>query len=102
MNRSFEEGIFPDIWKSADVIPILKKGDKSQPSNYRPFALLSCIGKLQERIVFKKHVYFLLDNNLLYKYQSGFLSHHSTVFQLIDIVHHIHQAFDNNMLSCVL
>ena len=38
----------------ANVIPILKKGDKSQPSNYRPVALLSCIGKLQERIVFLK------------------------------------------------
>ena len=56
MNRSYEEGIFPDIWKIANVIPIFKKGDKSQPSNYRPVALLSCIGKLQERIVFKKYV----------------------------------------------
>ena len=53
MNRSFNEGIFPDIWKLANVIPIFKKGDKSQPCNYRPVALLSCIGKLQERIVFK-------------------------------------------------
>ena len=96
MNRSFEEGIFPDIWKIANVIPIFKKGDKTQPSNYRPVALLSCIGKLQERIVFKNMYNFLLDNNLLYKYQSGFLPHHSTVFQLIDIFHNICQAFDNN------
>ena len=28
--------------------------NKSQPSYYRPVALLSCIGKLQERIFFKK------------------------------------------------
>ena len=68
MNRSFEEGIFPDIWKIANVIPIFKKGDKFPPSNYRPVALLSCIGKLQERIVFKNMYNFLLDNNLLYKY----------------------------------
>ena len=53
MSRSFYEGIFPDIWKLANVIPTFKKGDKSQPSNYRPVAVLSCIGKLQERIVFK-------------------------------------------------
>ena len=33
---------------------------------------------------------FLLDNNLLYKYQSGFLPHHSTFFQLIDIFHNIY------------
>ena len=102
MNRSFSEGIFPDTWKLANVIPIFKKGDKSQPSNYRPVALLSCIGKLQERIVFKNLYNFLLDNNLLYKYQSGFLPHHSTVFQLIDIFHNICQAFDNNMFSCIV
>ena len=53
MNRSFDEGIFPDTWKLANVIPIFKKGDKSQPCNYRPVALLSCIGKLQERTVLK-------------------------------------------------
>ena len=45
MNRSLDEGIFPDIWKLANVIPIFKKGDKSQPSNYRPVAVLSCIEK---------------------------------------------------------
>ena len=73
-----------------------------QLSNYRPVALLSCTGKLQERIVFKNMYNFLFDNNLLYKYQSGFLPHHSTVFQLIDIFHSICQDFDNNMFSCIV
>ena len=40
MKRSFHEGIFLDILKLANVIPIFKKGDKSQPSNYRPVARL--------------------------------------------------------------
>ena len=102
MNRSFNEGIFPETWKIANVIPIFKKGDKSLPSNYRPVALLSCLGKLQERIVFKNLYNFLIDNNLLYKYQSGFLPYHSTVFQLIDIYHNICQAFDNNLFSCIV
>ena len=88
--------------ESSHVIPIFKKGDKSLPSNYRPVALLSCLGKLQERIVFKNLYNFLIDNNLLYKYQSGFLPHHSTVFQLIDIYHNICQAFDNNLFSCIV
>ena len=43
MNISFEEGTFPDIWKIANVIPIFKKGYKSQPSKYRSVALFSCI-----------------------------------------------------------
>ena len=45
---------------------------------------------------------FLLDNNLLYKYQSSFLPRHSAVFKLIDIFHNICQVFDNNMFSCIV
>ena len=63
MNRSFDEGIFPDTWKLANVIPILKKGDKSQSCNYRQVALLSCIGKLQERIVVKNMYNILIEKN---------------------------------------
>ena len=83
------------------VIPI-KKGDKSQPSNYRPVALLSCVGKLEERIIFKNMNNFLLDNNILYNYQSGFLPHHLTVFQLNDIFHNICQAFGKTMFPCIV
>ena len=54
------------IWKLANVIPIFKKRDDSQLYNYRPVALLSCTGKLQERIDFKNMYNFLFDNNLLY------------------------------------
>ena len=78
MKRSFSEGIFPDTWTLANVIPIFKNGDKSQPSNYWPVALLSCIGKLQEMIVLKKLYNFLLDNNLLYKTSINLVSYHTT------------------------
>ena len=44
----------------------------------------------------------LRDNNLLYKYQSGFLPHFSTVFQLIDIYNDICQSFDNHQFSCMV
>ena len=101
-NRSFSEGIFPEAWKMAGRIPIPKKGDKTLPSNYRPIALLSNISKIQERIAFKNLYNHLRDNNLLYKYQSGFLPNHSTVFQLIDIYHNICQSFDNHQFSCMV
>ena len=97
LNRSFNEGIFPDSWEIANIIPSFKNEDKSSQYNYRPVALLSFLGKLKEIIVFKNICNFLTDNNLLYKYQSAFLPHHSTVFQLIDIYHNICQAFDNNL-----
>ena len=45
---------------------------------------------------------FLIENNLLYKNQFGFLPYHSTAFQLIDTFHNICQAFDYNMYSCIV
>ena len=101
VNRSLSECIFPNRWKTANVIPIFKKGDKSSLTNYRPVSLLSCCGKLLERLIFKHMYNFFLDNNLC-KYQSGFLPKHSTTFQLVDIFHHICQSFDNKQFSCMV
>ena len=52
LNKSFELTKVPSCWKQANVCPIFKKDDKSLVSNYRPISLLSCLGKVQERVVF--------------------------------------------------
>jgi hypothetical protein len=92
-NKSLQQGKYPSNWKSARVIAIFKKGDTSLPSNYRLISLISCVGKLMERIVYK-HVYnHFLNNNLIYKYQSGFLPIHSTLHQLLELYNSIQQIF---------
>ena len=101
-NRSLFEGVFPNLWKMANVIPTYKKGDKSSVTNYRPVSLLNWCGKLLERIIFKHMYNFFLENNLLYKYQSRFLPKNSTTFQLVDIYHHICQSFDSKQFSCMV
>ena len=37
---------FPSSWKHALVQPVPKKGDRSDPSNYRPIALTSAVAKV--------------------------------------------------------
>ena len=88
-NLSFEKAEFPSQWKTAIVMPLFKTGDKSLVSNYRPISLLSAVGKVFERIVFKNVFNHLIANNLLYKFQSGFIPGHSTVHQLIEIYYRI-------------
>ncbi|MPC33155.1 hypothetical protein E2C01_026498 [Portunus trituberculatus] len=36
---------FPSCWKFAYIQPVPKKGDRSNPSNYFPKALISCLSK---------------------------------------------------------
>ena len=65
-------------------MPSFKKDDKSNPSNYRPISLLSCVGKVMERVVYKYIFNYIIEQTLLYAYQSGFIKDHSTVYQLLE------------------
>jgi hypothetical protein len=42
------------------VIAVFKKGDASLPSNYRPISLISCVGKIMERVVYALLIIFFL------------------------------------------
>jgi hypothetical protein len=51
-NDSWITGHFPSAWSEATIIPIPKPGrDPTDPGNYRPIALTSCLGKTFERLV---------------------------------------------------
>ena len=52
-NKSLLQCKYPTSWKIAHVIAIFKKGDMSLPSNYRPISLISCVGKIMERVIYK-------------------------------------------------
>ena len=84
---SFETGVFPDIWKIAKVIPVFKKGDRSNVDNYRPISLLSCFEKILERLMCKRMLAFL-------KKHIGFRENHSTVMALIEALNEIYNNLD--------
>ena len=50
-NISFASGQLPQDWKVANVVPVHKKGDKSNIENYRPISLTSLVMKVMEKIV---------------------------------------------------
>ncbi len=94
-NMSLQQGIYPALWKDAIVTAIFKKGDRKQPSNYRPISLLSYLRKVMDKCVLIRLYTYLTDHKLITAFQSGFTSGDSTVNKLIDIYDSICSALDD-------
>ena len=68
----YNTGIIPQEWKSANIVPIHKKGDKNLISNYRPISLVCLSAKIMERVI--QDELLILTRHFLNPVQSGFLS----------------------------
>jgi hypothetical protein len=84
-NLSLAKGVFPKLWKKANVLPIFKKAEQFLPTNYRPISLLCILAKVFEKVVFKYVFNYFRDNFMISVWQSGFLPGVSTITQLVEI-----------------
>ena len=98
-NLSIKSRVFPDLWKLVKLKPIFKKGSRVDPSNYRPISLLPLISKIFEKIVHYQMIDYLVQYNILYKYQSGFRAKHSTDLCLSYLNDKILKGFDNGLFT---
>ena len=95
-NLSLRTGKVVSEWKLANVTPLFKKGDKSNPSNYRPISLTSVVCKLMESILRDKIVEFLEKKNIIRDSQHGFRFHNrrSCLTNLLDFLHDIYEMYE--------
>ena len=89
----------PEKCKIAKLRPLYKKGLTAEPKNYRPISLLPLISKLIEKIIHEQTQKYLSDHNILYKYQSGFRTNHSTDTCLSYLNDKILQGFDQGKIT---
>ena len=81
--QAYSGGGLPAIWKTANVVPVHKSGDKRDVRNYRPISLTCIASKVYERIVTSRlldHCYDMIDSR-----QHGFLPGRSCLTQLISV-----------------
>ena len=76
LNRSFTEGIFPNHWKKANLMPVPKSKDRQEVANYRPVSLLSIVSKIAEKCIYN-HIHSVIYEKLN-PAQHGFTSGKST------------------------
>ena len=91
---SFDTGEFPKIWKTANVVPIFKKGEKHCKKNYRPISLLSNVSKVLERLVYLNLYDHCMKNKLLSPKNSGFKKGDGAINQMLCITDNIYKALD--------
>ena len=81
--KSLDSGQVPKDWRHALVQPIYKKGDRSNPANYRPISLTCVCCKLMEHIVRSHVTRHLETENILSDAQHGFRKKRSCETQLL-------------------
>ena len=102
-NLSIRKGTFPEVFKSAKVTPVFKKGSHQDVNNYRPISILPVLSKIIERHVTLHFRKFLEDNNLLHNTQSGFRNNHSCETALVSLMDDWLSAMNNqNVVGTVM
>ena len=80
---SLNQGNTPSTWRKALVVPIYKKGSKSDASNYRPIYLTSARCKLCERILHLAILTHLANHKILCDAQQSYIKRRSCDTQLL-------------------
>ncbi|GBO40569.1 putative RNA-directed DNA polymerase from transposon X-element [Araneus ventricosus] len=93
INEILKLKYFPNEWKVATIVPIIKPGKNAQdPSSYRPINLLSALSKIAEAIILIR-IEDTIDDQLI-PYRFGFRKNLSTVQQLLRNTGFIREGMD--------
>ena len=90
------QGIFPEVWKRANIVPVHKKNEKNPKANYHPISLLPIFGKVLEKLIFDSLYSNLTAEGFLNPDQSGFRPCDSTINQFLSITHSIFEVLNCN------
>ena len=101
-NLSISSGTFPDTYKKAKLKPLLKKGTRTDPKNYRPISLPRLIYKVLERVINEPTAEFYEKHKILYKFSSGFRKNHSTDICLSYLTDKVSNNFDSGLLPGII
>jgi len=100
VNTMISSAQFPNMFKSAFISPIFKRGDKNLPNNYRPIATLHNLSKVFERVIYNRILSFCSKFNILPDYQFGFRPHFSTKDAIASLVLQIENNSRANKKTC--
>ena len=101
INTSLNTSTFPDYWREAEVIALLKEGDHEQASSNRPLSPLKVVSKICEKVAFNQFSLYLSQNNHLSPHQSGNKKYSTETLNIL-MCDSLLDAMDNKKLSALI
>ena len=92
--KSLDTGVVHRLWRQANIVPIFKKGDKAESSNYRPISLTSVVGKMLEAIIARAIRKHLDEHELIRHSQHGFSKRKSYLTNLLSFYRKVFETID--------
>lgn len=95
-NHLFDQGIFPEDWCKSVIVPLYKKGDPSNPGNYRGISLLSILSKVFTSIINQRLYMWAEEESKLCEEQAGFRKRYATTDHIFTLTSIIKQSLYGN------
>ena len=101
INISIRTGRFANKWKISRIIPIVKSKEsrRSDPTQYRPVALLPTISKLIERTVQTQLQSHMENMGLLNRNSHAYRENLSTATAIMQLIDRLYESSDRNLIS---
>jgi len=103
-NMLFRECRFSAVFKTAQVLPLLKKPslDKEQMASYRPISNLTTVSKVIERLVLARLRPHLLASPSFARLQSAYRRGHSMETALLHVMNSVYAAADQKKATVLV
>ena len=98
-NCCMREGVYPDSFKVARVVPVFKAEDPTEFSNYRPVSVLPVLSQIFEKVIRSRLASFFDKNKVILAGQYGFRSGHSTAMAVLDMVEKVKDAWEQGNVA---
>ena len=95
-NYIFDRGIYPENWTESIILPLYKKGDINDPSNYRGISLSDISSKVYGKIINKRIQQWVDTYNITGEQQAGFKKGYSTIDNIFTLMAAVQKQFCNN------
>lgn len=84
--------IFADVWGKATISPLYKKGDQTDPANYRPVSVLSHVRKSTDATILTYVCESFIQSRSHFSFQSGISIQQVTLQSQANADHGLHHV----------